>query len=75
MALRLLGASTVLDQMKFVCNFAFVKFFSVSTKMYPWSSKKAFGLNSIQKKMPFSYMTATGLEPTTTSFVKEHSTI
>ena len=69
MALRLLGASTVLDQMKFVCNFAFVKFFSVSTKMYPWCSKKTFGLISIQKKMPFSYeknMAATGLEPTTT---------
>ena len=47
---RLLGAPTVLNQMSFIWNFVFVKFFSVSKKVYPRSSKKTFVFDLITEK-------------------------
>ena len=49
---RILGAPTVLNRMRLVWNFVFAKFFSISKKLTPQSSKtKPFVLVILQKKI------------------------
>ena len=51
---RLLGAPTVLNQMRFVRNFGFGKFYSISKKVCPRFSKKASVLVLLHKKRFYS---------------------
>ena len=60
---RILGAPTVLHRMRLVWNFVFAKFFSISKKLTPQSSKtKPFVLVILQKKkkdLPHKFLLST----------------